>query len=196
MTTGEGGSDRTGGRERLLLAAREELLEHGATGLSLRGIARRAGVSHAAPKYHFGDRAGLLTAIATSGFVELADALRRAAAVEGQLSLHGLGRSYVAFGLEHPALFHLMFRPDELHPEDPELQAAQSDAIGLLSSAVTTAPAVASADGPPQMALVSWAFAHGLVALARDGALHSITPGKDPQLLIEQLIGAFDTAVS
>ena len=62
----------------LLREARHELAEHGAGGVSLRAVARRAGVSHAAPKHHFGDRAGLLTAVAVDGFERLTEALLRA----------------------------------------------------------------------------------------------------------------------
>src|SRR6202042_2870874 len=62
-------------REALLAAARAELVEHGRAAITLRAVARRAGLSHASPKYHFGDRSGLLTAIATEGFHALAHRL-------------------------------------------------------------------------------------------------------------------------
>src|SRR5215204_1073569 len=64
-------------REALLAAARAELVEHGRAAISLRAVARRAGLSHASPKYHFGDRSGLLTVIATEGFHALARDLSR-----------------------------------------------------------------------------------------------------------------------
>lgn len=182
-------------RERLVAAARAELTERGLAGVSLRGIARRAEVSHAAPKYFFGDRAGLLTAIATAGFAELTDRLRAVGAGDGP-GLGDLGRAYVHFGLEHPALFELMFRPDELHPDDPALQAAQAESIGVLASATTTIAVEGQPDGvPPVMALVSWAFAHGLVALVRDGALQSLGGGADATALADQLVGVFDRVV-
>src|SRR6266702_4843210 len=65
-------------RRVLLQAAVEAILESGPATVSLRDLARRAGVSHAAPAYHFGDKAGLLTAVAADGFWRLADALREA----------------------------------------------------------------------------------------------------------------------
>lgn len=183
-------------RDRLVAAARAELVERGLAGVSLRGIARRAEVSHAAPKYFFGDRAGLLTAIATEGFTELTERLRTVER-DGDPSLGGLGRAYVHFGLEHPALFALMFRPEELHPDDPDLQQAQADSIGVLASATTTIDIGGDQpDGvPPLMALVSWAFAHGLVALVRDGALQNLAGSRDAAALADQLVHSFDRAV-
>jgi len=183
-------------RERLIQAARAELVERGLAGVSLRGIARRAEVSHAAPKYFFGDRAALLTAVATQGFAELTERLRRATA-SGEPNLSDLGGTYVHFGLEHPALFALMFRPEELHPDDPELRRAQAESIGVLASATATIDVDAQApDGaPPAMALISWAFAHGLVALVRDGALGNVSGGEDAATLADDLIGVFDRTV-
>jgi AcrR family transcriptional regulator len=157
-----------GVRAALLAAARAELAEHGHAGISLRAVARRAGVSHAAPKYFFGDRAGLLTAVAAQGFAELARALRQVPP-----ALAALGHAYITYALANPALFDLMFRPSELHPADPDLRHAQDDAIGVLDSAVTAsrAPGEQSPAGPGELTLISWALAHGLAVLSRDGAL-------------------------
>jgi AcrR family transcriptional regulator len=112
-------------REDLLAAARAELAEHGRAAISLRAVARRAGLSHASPKAHFGDRSGLLTAIATEGFHALARSLSEVRESDARHQLAVLGRAYVDFGLSHPALFELMFAPGELHTDDPELAAAQ-----------------------------------------------------------------------
>jgi AcrR family transcriptional regulator len=161
-------------REALLAAARAELVEHGRAAISLRAVARRAGLSHASPKYHFGDRSGLLTAIATEGFQGLARHLSEVHETDAQQQLATLGRAYIDFGLSHPALFELMFAPSELHATDPELIAAQQQAIGSLTTAVSrlagidTTPSVT-----PKLALISWALVHGLVVLARDGALQA-----------------------
>jgi AcrR family transcriptional regulator len=198
MTTADpSASPPDGARMRLIAAARAELVEQGLAGLSLRGIARRAEVSHAAPKYFFGDRAGLLTAVAADGFTRLSAQLRVALAESGP-QLGSLGRAYVHFGLEHPALFELMFRPDELHREDPGLRAAQAESIGLLASAtpVLEVSTVLPEGTPPAMALVSWAFAHGLVALVRDGAMQDLAAGADVLTLADELVGVFDRATS
>jgi AcrR family transcriptional regulator len=177
-----------GAREGLLAAARAELDEHGHAAISLRAIARRAGVSHALPKYHFGDRAGLLTAIATDGFQALGKALHEVATTadppptDPRQRVAALGRTYTLFGLTHPALFDLMFRPTELHPDDPALVRAQHEAISVLSAAVADlAPADPSTSATPILALISWAFVHGLVVLTRDGALHTATNTQGPE---------------
>src|SRR5262249_61158792 len=116
---------RTQDREAVLAAARAELVEHGTGAISLGAVARRAGLSHAAPKYHFRDRSGLLTAIATEGFHALARDLAQVHESDAQRQLAALGRTYIDFGLSHRALFELMFTPSELHTLDEELVAAQ-----------------------------------------------------------------------
>ena len=169
-----------GAREALLAAARAELLEHGRAGISLRAVARRAGVSHALPKYHFQDRAGMLTAIATEGFAALDTALSQITEQDPQRRLAALGAAYIDFGLANPALFDLMFQRDQLHPANPELIAAQKNAIGVLIAAVSrVTPLDVSSSGAPLLALVSWALVHGLVVLARDGALQSVAGTAD-----------------
>jgi AcrR family transcriptional regulator len=161
-------------REALLTAARAELLEHGRAAISLRAVARRAGLSHASPKYHFGDRSGLLSAIATEGFHALAQQLSGVHEQDARRQLAVLGRAYIDFGLSHPALFELMFAPSELHADDPELLAAQQQAIGALTTAVSELKGNDTSEpGTPKLALISWALVHGLVVLARDGALQA-----------------------
>jgi AcrR family transcriptional regulator len=162
-------------RDALLAAARAELVEHGRAAISLRAVARRAALSHASPKYHFGDRSGLLTAIAAEGFRALALSLSEVRESDARRQLAALGRAYIDFGLANPALFELMFAPSELHTDDPELVAAQQEAIGCLTVAVSELIRVdaETPDNPPSVALISWALVHGLVVLARDGALQS-----------------------
>jgi AcrR family transcriptional regulator len=167
---------RDGVREALLAAARAELVQHGTAAISLRAVARRAGVSHAAPKYHFRDRAGLLTAIATEGFLALSRALATADESDTRRQLAALGVAYIDFGLAHPALFELMFAPEHLHADDSQFVAAQQQAIGRLISTVQRLTGESA--GTPTEALISWALVHGLVALTRHGALQA-APGAD-----------------
>src|SRR5204862_2822943 len=91
-------------RRTVLDGALAAIAERGVGALSLRDVARRAGVSHAAPAHHFGDRAGVLTAIAIEGFEELAAATRTAGGdlVEG-------GLAYIRWALDHPAHYQVMF---------------------------------------------------------------------------------------
>jgi len=164
-------------RSRLVRAAREELVENGHAGVSLRAVARRAGVSHAAPAYHFGDRRGLLTAVVVEGFRELAAALDAPAPRAGTGSdmprLELLGRRYLDFASDERALYELMFRPAELDPDDPDLVAARRASLAALVGA--TSPGSA----PNALTLVSWALAHGLATLQAQGALGVVGGGTD-----------------
>jgi AcrR family transcriptional regulator len=186
-------------REALLAAARAELVEHGRAAISLRAVARRAGLSHASPKYHFGDRSGLLTAIATEGFHALASHLSHVRESDAQQQLAALGRAYIDFGLSQPALFELMFAPGELHADDPELIAAQQQAIGSLTVAVSRLAGIdTTPPDTPKLALISWALVHGLVVLARDGALQGapLTHATDATELAHSLADLFTQYIS
>lgn len=183
------------GARGLLVAAGEELAEHGSAGISLRAVARRAGVSHAAPKYHFGDRAGLLTAVAADGFRTLSDQLRGVVGADPQQRLATLGQVYIDFALTHPALFDLMFRPTELHGDDPALRRAAQEALSTLNAAAgDLSPAETTPGGIPALTIISWALVHGLVTLARTGSLSVAAGTNDPAAaadLAHQLAASF-----
>lgn len=151
-------------RPALLAAAAAAIAEAGPAAVSLRELARRAGVSHAAPAHHFGDKAGLLTALAAAGYSALADALT-AAAGGGLLEV---GVAYVRFAVDHRAHFEVMFRPELYHRDDPELAAARERAGEALRAGVAGL-------GPPGEApaagLAAWSIAHGFAALWLGGAL-------------------------
>lgn len=197
-------------RAALLAAAHSELLEHGVGGLSLRAIAARAGVSRATPKWHFGDRAGLLTGVAIQGFDRLGAELR-ATAVDRVPDLAArftaLGRTYLDFGLANPALFDLMFRSDELNQDDPALVHAQRASFSVLVIAATDmsagddrTPFEPDGDSPAaveELPLLAWACAHGLVILVRGGALQALTglPTADQvDVLAYRLVDSFTRA--
>lgn len=178
-------------RSALIAAARTELAERGRAQLSLRAVARRAGVSHAAPAYHFTDRAGLLTAVVAEGFRELAADMDAPLEGEGVAApLAQLGRRYVAFASREPALYELMFRPEELHSDDPELAAARAASLGRLASATGSGP-----DRIGDVTIISWAFAHGIATLAAQGALGVLRPGDDVATAAEQLVDVYAALV-
>jgi AcrR family transcriptional regulator len=160
-------------RVALMEAAEAELAASGVSGLSLRAVARRVGVSHAAPAHHFRDRAGLLTALATRGATILTARLEAAAAPAADPGgrLEALGLAYVAFARDHPALFDVMLRPDLVHGDDADLVAAEAAAYGALTR--TVAEAVAGGWGagcdPDVLAVLAWSTVHGLAVLERDG---------------------------
>ena len=105
-------------RRALLDTALLAVAEHGPAGLSLRDVARRAGVSHAAPAHHFGDKTGLLTVLAAEGWTLLAEALE----AEGG-DFRGQGVAYVVFATGHPAHSAVMRAPGltRLDDEAPAL---------------------------------------------------------------------------
>ncbi|NEC13954.1 TetR/AcrR family transcriptional regulator, partial [Streptomyces sp. SID8014] len=131
-------ADRTyhhGDLRRAVLAAAEEVIRtEGPHALSLRDLARRAGVSHAAPAHHFKDRTGLLTAFATEGWALFAAALQAAP------DLRERGVAYVRFAREHPAHFQVMFQPALLRADDPALRAATEGAAAALRAGVAGLP--------------------------------------------------------
>src|SRR3954447_18797755 len=118
-------------RNVLMAGALEAIAEKGAADLSLRDVARRAGVSHAAPAHHFGDKRGLLTAIAVEGFDGLTEATSAAA---GDHVAGGL--AWIRWALEHPAHYEVMFSPGFLRLDDPELVRASTAGTGVLFRSV------------------------------------------------------------
>src|SRR3954469_17985027 len=105
-------------RTAVIDAAVREVEAVGASAVSMREIARRAGVSHAAPAHHFGDKTGIFTAIATKGFQLTADAIQPAAV--GPFGFLDGGAAYVAFALSHPGYFEVMYRPTLYRTGDSE----------------------------------------------------------------------------
>ena len=150
-------------RRALLDAAIQAILEVGPAAVSLRDLARRTGVSHAAPAHHFGDKAGLLTALATDGFRRLAATLREAHQATG--SFLEVGVAYVRFAVTHRAHFEVMFRPELYHPDDPELVRAREQARALLYP--PAAEAATSPDGRDDVraGVAAWSLVHGLATL-------------------------------
>jgi AcrR family transcriptional regulator len=167
-------------RRAVLVAAAQMIDEGGPSQLNLREVARRAGVSHAAPAYHFGDKPGLLTALATQGYEMLADALATGTrSGEGELEEMGVG--YVGFAAEHPAHFEVMFRPDLYRADDPDLVAARTRARERLHAGVGTVPARRRGDDTPTAGLAAWLLAHGFATLRRSGSLAPVVGDQDPE---------------
>lgn len=159
-------------RAALLVAAEAELAVAGVEAISLRQVARRAGVSHAAPAHHFGDAQGLLTALAAEGFrrFRATQALHEAqAAPDARAQLVAAGQGYVAFAMERPALFRLMFGSSRPDYADPALQGAAGAAYAHLLAQVEAA----GGQGMVDVAAV-WATAHGLADLIAAGRLKAL----------------------
>ncbi len=151
-------------REALLIAAEKILREQGLADLSLRAIAREAGVSHGAPGHHFPDLAALLSELAAVGFQRLADALRPA--LDGADGKRVIAeRVYVVFALENPALFTLMFREERLDATNPSLRAARLAATAALFE-VSDAPMNEPTLEQLARAAAMWSLVHGFAVLA------------------------------
>jgi AcrR family transcriptional regulator len=136
-------------------------------GFSLRGVAKRAGVSHAAPAHHFRDANGLLTALAAEGFRRFVDkqkAHQQAADKDALSQLVAAGMGYIDFAMAHPALFRLMFSSDRPDHEGEELHAAASAAYCKLVDDVARLRGAETEPSSPEVMRV-WAIAHGLADL-------------------------------
>src|SRR4051794_5210037 len=138
-------------------AAEEEIASHGIAAASLRKVADRAGVSHTAVGKRFGDKAGLLAAVAAEGYRELGAALGTAAG-----DMRAMGRAYVDFAVRRPALFAVMFQPTVYRADDPGVAAARAATTAMLRAGVGQAADGAAAFG-------AWAFVHGIAALVLGG---------------------------
>lgn len=163
----------------LLAAALALLAEDGVEALSLRAVARRAGVSAMAPYRHYADKNALVAAVAAHGFGALGDALRAAdrSAPPGD-ALVAQAVAYVRYALANPMLFRLMFgakRPDA--PSDPALGAAAGATYAVLSDRVAAdTPAGADRDA---RTVGCWSLVHGLALLVLDGEIRWRLDGDD-----------------
>jgi AcrR family transcriptional regulator len=160
------------------------VVSEGASAVSLRAVARRIGVSHAAPANHFRDKAGLFTALAVEGFQLMGTAMADAAGeVQGldpaTAQLAGAGIGYLHFAIGHPAHFEVMWRNDLLHAGDPDLVAASAVTWNRLLDGVKGRQALGWAPGadPVTVAELLWASVHGLATLWLGGTL----PANDPR---------------
>jgi AcrR family transcriptional regulator len=149
-------------RVALLTAAEAELAERGMEAFSLRSVAKRAGVSHAAPAHHFGDVQGLLTALATEGFRRFLDAMkaREAGLTDPRERAVAAGLGYLDFALARPTLFRLIFSSRKPDFGDRELLEAGNAAYDHLVGMVE-----ALGGGLADIAAL-WAMAHGIADLA------------------------------
>lgn len=168
----------------LIEAAVAEVEAVGTAAVSLREIARRAGVSHAAPAHHFGDKTGLFTAIAAEGFRRTSAAI--APAATGPFGfLHG-GTAYVLFAVTHAGWFEVMYRPGLHHADDPELAAARATAFAVLDDSAAALAAEWGIDDVAGLTLAGWSLCHGLATLLLTGNLADRVP-PDPAALTASL---------
>ena len=180
-------------RRDLLDAAVRSVLRDGPSALSLRALAREVGVSHAAPRSHFADKAALFTAIAIEGFHTLGIALHAAmtATPDPVAGLHRAGAAYVRHAVQHPAHFRIMWRNDLLDDDDPVLEAAGQQAFDALVAGAERAQATGWGAGftSRDLAAVAWSTVHGLAQLWLDGPLE-VMDGRPVDDLTHVVTGA------
>jgi len=156
--------------QRTVLAAAVSIVaSSGPDDVSLREVARAAGVSHQAPYHHFKDREGLFAAITEEGFSLLADSLH----MSQSPTRESMFVAYVQFALRHPGHFRVMFRKDICNLEKYPDTLIQADrAFGVLADFVaTTLGESASVDEIRLTTTYMWSVAHGLATLLLDGPL-------------------------
>jgi AcrR family transcriptional regulator len=184
-------------RERIVQASTELIEEQGLSALSMREVARRAGVSHQAPYYYFADREAIIGAIAEQGFRIMREYVQRSAPEAGGApheAIMAAGRAYLEFALAHRAHFRVMFRPELVSPErHPNVRGEGIHACDtfyrIVSSAVAAGlPADPSVDA---LFLLCWSVVHGLACLVLDGPLDVVMPDVDRQTQLRDVLSTF-----
>jgi AcrR family transcriptional regulator len=186
-------------RDALLQAAERVLERDGLAGLTLRAVAREAGVSHAAPTHHFGDLTGLVSELAAIGFRQFNAAMAEACTPDMPFPAKGLARAkaYVAYAKAHPGMYGLMFRTERLDYSRPSLD----EAAGASFSGLANAIAASRQEQIEQEALTleqaaaiarAWSLVHGFTMLMLDGRLEDILrrlpQGTSVEMLLDSML--------
>jgi len=179
-------------RRALLDAALAVLVEDGPHALTMREVARRVGVTQAAPYHHFADKEAILAAVAEEGFTKLYESMieaRTAAGTKPAARLRAMGAGYVRFAVQHPAHFRVMFVKIVDMTQYPSLHACADRSFTALLEATLEgqkAGLVRKGDAA-ELALLMWSAVHGLATLWISGA--AVRPA-GPVLTIESLTDA------
>ena len=159
------------------------LRDEGLDALTLRAVARAAGVSQTAPYRHFADRRALVASVAAVGFRELERAMGAAmASGGGREGFRGIASAYVGFGRANPALYRVMFGAEVANTTElPELAVAARSSLGFVQAGLEQLQAVGlvKPGDAGAMAVACWAALHGLVSLILDGQAETVTPDLD-----------------
>lgn len=186
-------------RHALIGAAVEVITESDVSALSLRGLARRVGVTYAAPYHHFKDKNELLAEVAADGFRRMAEEMDRQLAAlppdaDAVARLSAQGRGYIVFATGHPGHYRVMFR-DDLADADayPDRDGAANACYGrLLQSVRAVLPDGAGEDEIMRMAATVWSTVHGAAGLWNDGGMRAKMDGVTVDVLAERVVGQVD----
>ncbi len=183
-----------------LLEAAERVLERdGLAGLTLRAVAREAGVSHAAPTHHFGDLTGLVSELAAIGFRQFNMAMEVAGAVGTSPIEKAMARAkaYVTYAQLHPGMYGLMFRTERLDMTRPSLHEAAGASFAALAGAIGASRHEQISEQAltlEQAAAIvrAWSLVHGFTMLLLDGRLtdilHRLPKGTDAETLLDAML--------
>jgi len=185
--------------EALLKAAEQVLERDGLPGLTLRAVAREAGVSHAAPTHHFGDLTGLLSELAAIGFRQFGAAMAAARASAATPPEKGMAsaKAYVAYAQAHPGMYGLMFRSERLDYSRPSLhEASEASFAGLARSVGASRQEQISEESLSlyQAAAIAraWSLVHGFTMLLLEGRLSKILnrspEGTSAEMLLDAMV--------
>jgi AcrR family transcriptional regulator len=179
-------------RSALLQRAARTVDERGVQALSLRELAREAGVSHAAPRRHFPDRQALLDALAEDGFERMGGELARAVGEAGAAfgpRLHALAQAYVGFATRHPALLELMYAGKARDGAGAVREAAdRTFAIALEAIADGQAAGELPAGDPGRIGIGAFATLQGLATMANGGMIDAAPVGEVVTDVVDQLL--------
>ena len=182
-------------KQALIAEALKVIDEQGSAAVTTRALARRLGVSHAAPGHHFADREALLAEVASEGFRLFADTLAQAASAESDPAerLVAIGRAYLRFAADHPSYLRVMFGrgfPKGYHP--PEHLRRESDrAYAVLTAVVRDLPLALGGDATSidELAFGAWSLVHGMAMLWIDGsATHAFADRADFEATGERVV--------
>ena len=198
-SAGEGSYHHGALRDALLKAAERVLERDGLAGLTLRAVAREAGVSHAAPTHHFGDLTGLVSELAAIGFRQFNATMAGAWTSDMPHLARAMARAkaYVAYAKAHPGMYGLMFRTERLDYSRPSLcEAAEASFAGLANAvgAFRHEHIAQEALTLEQGAAIAraWSTVHGFTMLLLDGRLADILrrlpAGTDVETLLEAML--------
>ncbi|MFJ5232561.1 TetR/AcrR family transcriptional regulator [Kitasatospora sp. NPDC088391] len=174
-------------RERLVDAGVELVLAEGSGAVGLREIARRAGVSHGAPRRYFPTHRELLSAVARRGFAELAARFAEVGAADARGQLAGIARAYLGFADERRGMYELMFRHDLLNGDGQEADGPRlREETGPLFAEMARLVGECTGDAgrAPVVAAALWANLHGLAQLQGWGSTRlMLGEGREGELL-------------
>lgn len=165
--------------------------------VSLREVARRAGVTAAAPYHHFRDKDALLAAVAEEGYRALNqrmdEALSGVRTPRLEARVRALARCYVRFAVEHPAHYRVMFR--EEWGDEEKYASLHTEGMRAYQSLLELATAAREASGGridvDTLAFATWAWVHGLASLWNEGPLRKKSRSDSIEPLLERSIDLF-----